>query len=282
MKPAGEKRTDSASPNTADQKRPQPRIVRAFNRRVVKLVLDNIKMAGANPFANDLIRPVELLEALKQMGKSFVAIKPESLMAEIESKFYMLPAQQIAENLAHFHRTGELKTPVSSLVRQKIYALRVILTSDSAHREWHIFEKVGTVFADREASFGVVQPLSSSECAATIAIINAVRPDEFSHEVRAYIAARCHEEGFYTVEPSKYLSLARNELLGMNLEETRRPPSAKIVQAIREKMEEIKATIERLDGVPDDFTTIQAFRILIADIAGDAAVALAGDSVTAG
>lgn len=242
-----------------------------FEHAVVGTVLSSIKMAAAK-LCDPLIKPLELLEELKKLGVGALTWKPETLMAVIDRECSGWTEVQVAEALEHFHKTGELKTNVPALLRQKIYALRVIMTSDTVHSEWHIFEKVGGVFNDRNANFNIVEPLSPTECAVTVAIIETIRPDAYSDEIKAYIAASCHQDGFYTVKPSKYLSMAEVHLQMMNQEETGRKTSPELVGQIADNLKTLKENQGKIKTVSEDFKTIQALKILAVDFSGDEAI----------
>lgn len=242
-----------------------------FEQAVVGTVLTGIKMASAK-LCDPLIKPLELLEEIKKLGIGALTWKPETLMSVIDRECSGWTDEQVGEALEHFHRTGELKTNVPALLRQKVYALRVIMTSDTVHNEWHIFEKVGGVFNDRNANFNIVEPLSPTECAATVAIIESIRPDKYSDEIKAYIAASCHENGIYTLTPSKYLSMADAPLQMMNEEETGRKTSPDLVKKISEKVKTLKVNAGKIKGVKEEFDSIQALKILAIDHTGDEAI----------
>lgn len=231
-----------------------------YSNRVAGTVLRGIKMANANmdPFTS----PMKVLEMLKEAGPQVLVWKPETLCAYLDQKYNGWDPETAAAALEYFHTYGMLDTDVPPLVRQKLYALRIIMTSDSAHREWHVFEKIGCAFNDRLASFSVVEPMNPAECAKTIAIIDAVRPDEFGYEVKTYIAAACHTDGLYTLKPSKYLSMSDELLSMMNREETGRQTNDKIVSDISSKIEDIK---KNPDQSVEDFVSVQALKLLAID-----------------
>lgn len=153
-------------------------------------------------------------------------------------------------------------------MRQKIYAIRVVATTDIPHNEWHIFEKVGCAFNDRVAQFGVVERLSAGECARTIAVIESIRPDEYSNEVKVYIAASAHIDGILTLRPSKYLKMAEYQLEQVNFQDIGTHLQYKIKDKIAEKVEYVKAHLKTMTLV-EDIETIQAIRLASIDAMGD-------------
>lgn len=262
------------------KRRPQPQqkkrgdsSVAAFARytnQVTSNVLRSIKMAGAK--LPDDISPIDIVQIIKDLGTASLTYKPETLFSAIDEKYHGWTADRVAKALERFHDTGVLDTEVSDIVRQKFYSVRIILTSDTAHTEWHIFEKVGAAFNGRLANFGTVEPLDPIECARTISFLDSIRPDKFSNEIKAYIAAACHEAGLYTIKPSRYLGMADQWLEMLNREATSRPSDVKITAAIESRLGEIKKTAGSIVKLPEDFVSIQATRLLAIDVAGDDAV----------
>lgn len=257
------------------KKQKKPAAAGAFVRytnQVTNTVLRGIKMAGPEVY-NPLASPLYLLGIIKQLGPQSLAWRPETLFAAIDRQFGGWSGEKVATALEHFHSTGELKTDVPDLVRHKLYAIRIILTSDSAHHEWNVFEKVGGAFNNRLANFGVVEPLTPAECATTIAIIDSVRPDTFSNEIKAYTAASSHQEGLYTIKPSKYLKMGEEYLSGMNKSETGRATDDKIVEQIANRLSGLKQQAPSLVTPPaEEFVNLQAVRLLAIDASGDNAL----------
>lgn len=242
------------------------RLDKAFRSAVVS----GIKLADDQSFNSDA-NPLFVTEVLKGLfGVECLGWKPETLMAAIDRRIHGWSDEKIALALEHFHNTGEIKTDVSPLLRQKIYAIRIVATSDTAHSEWHIFEKVGCAFNDRVANFGVVEKLSVSECAKTIALIENIRPDSYTSEIKNYIAACAHEEGFYTLKPSKYLNMAESDLLRLNKESMGVPASVNIILEIQNKYTQMGQDSVKID--PDSLVDIQAMRLFAADAIADEAV----------
>jgi hypothetical protein len=178
-----------------------------------------MKLASEEVFYSPHASPVDILKALKSMGISVLSWDPEVLMAEIDRKYKGWTPERVAQAIEHFHKTGMLDTEVPPLVRNKIYAIRLISTSDSAHQEWNTFEKVGGAFNDRIPQFGLVEPMSAAECARTIELIEQIRPDTYSDEVKIYVAACCHTDGLFTVKPVRSLAPSETFLCKMIADE---------------------------------------------------------------
>lgn len=242
---------------------------RAFNRAIVS----GIKLADqtANkPFTNPLVSPLVLAQELKKLGLDALAWKPETLFAAIDRRFNGWTDDAAGEAMASFQETGILKTAVPMSVRQKVYAIRTIATSDTVHTQWHIFEKVGSAFNDRIAQFGVVERLSAGECARTVAIIENIRPDEYAKEIKIYIAASAHEDGILSLQPSKWLSMADLYLRQMNKDSTGSDVLPEIVGKISDRVKEMRRTPTRIYPA-EDAVIIQALKILAIDAMGDRA-----------
>lgn len=245
----------------------QGNLEHAFARTIVS----GIKLSAANPFADPHVEPISLALALRSLGIAALGWTPETLFSTIDRMHFGWSEEKAAVALEKFHDTGVIQTDVPLLVRQKIYAIRIVATSDTAHEEWHIFEKIGAAFNDRVAQFGVVEKLSTGECARTIAIIEDIRPDSYSNEVKVYIAAAAHEEGFLTLQPSKYLGMANYALQTMNTESMGVGLNHEIESKIGKNLEILRGNVGKIQN--EDIVTIQALKLLAADSMGEQATA---------
>ena len=225
-------------------------------------IITGLKMASADPFKDPLVNPLKLAAALKQFGLSALSWAPEVLMATIDKEVNSWTPTQVSDAIESYHKTGMLKTEIPQLIREKIYAIRVIATSDSAQTEWHVFEKVGGAFNDRTAKFGVVEPLSIGECAKTIAIIEDIRPDEYTNEVKAYIAACAHTAGLLTATPVKWIAMCETFLQQFNHDATGEALDPILKTSIAEKVTELRSSTQPLQEVEDNVVSIQAAKLL--------------------
>lgn len=232
-----------------------------------KTIVSGIKLAGGNPFADPNTNPLALVQALRNMGIGTLGWAPETLFSAIDRMYFGWNEEKAHQALEKFHDTGVIQTDVPLVVRQKIYAIRIVATSDTAHNEWHIFEKVGCAFNDRVAKFGVVEKLSPGECARTLAVMEAIRPDSYSNEVKVYIAATAHEDGLLTLRPSKYLKTASYALEDMNRDSMGTSLNYEIESKITKKIEILSANSGKI--IDDDIVTIQALKIMAIDNMGD-------------
>ena len=187
---------------------------------LLQAVTLGVKLAADKLFYEPQAPVIELLRLLKTLGDDVLMKSPETLFALIDKRFGGKTDQEAGEDIEHFHKTGLLRTKVPLLVRNKIYAIRTAATSDAPYEEWNIFEKVGGAFNGRVSNFSVVEPMSAGECAVTVALLDVIRQDRFSNEVKTYIAACCHEDGLLTVKPLEYLAIAEDQLHNFNKEVT--------------------------------------------------------------
>lgn len=244
----------------------------SLEKAFAKTMVAGIKLAEDNPFNDPGVCPLRLYDFLRTFGINVLAWQPETLFAAIDKRFHGWSEDKATLALEHFHETGLLQTDVPIQIRQKIYAIRIVVTSDTAHTEWHVFEKVGSAFNDRVAQFGIVERLSTGECARTVALIDAIRPDEFSKEIKVYIAASAHEDGLITIWPSKYLKMAGSYLNQMNADSTEVQNRDRLCKEIDRKLEILKAEGSKIHKVEDDVASVQALKIFAVDRMGDEAV----------
>ena len=231
-------------------------------KAIQQAVIAGLKMANSNIFYNPAVNPLSLIDPLKTLGIGTLGWSPETLMSAIDKKFGGWSDDHVADALEHFHRTGILKTGVPQVVREKIYAIRVVSTSNSAQTEWHIFEKIGGAFNDRVAQFGTVEPLSAAECARTIAIIENIRPDTYEEEIKIYIASSCHTDGLYTVSPVKWLAMAESYLQQMNLDATGEQIDISLRSKIADTLAQFRGAKYTLREVEDELISVQALKLL--------------------
>jgi hypothetical protein len=87
--------------------------------------------------------------------------------------------------------------PVGEVSRNKIMALRLAATTDAPWLDWDTFENCSLAWNDIIPLFGAYQPVTPAQAAFGVHVLRAIRGDEqFSWEVRVYIAATLEEHGF--------------------------------------------------------------------------------------
>ncbi len=241
-------------------------------------LLDGLKMASGldQAFHDKLVNPLQLVRALKALGTDVLTWTPETLFSFLDEKYSGWTKDQCVSAMKHFHETGTLKSDIPQLVREKIYAIRVISKTDLAQNDWNVFEKVGGALNDRTAKFGVVEPLSPAECARTIAVIESVRPDQYSDEVKIYVAACCHEAGLLTVKPVKWLSFCEPYLEEMNLNRVGERPGKDVLSKIALRYSALlqQQTSQENSSEDESVVSVQAAKL--------AAITLYSEDVLAG
>jgi len=225
---------------------------------------------ASSPFYDNNANIITLLKGLKSMGVEVLLKTPETLFAYIDKRIGNKTEKEAADAIEHFHETGLLQTDVPLLVRNKIYAIRTASMSDAPYEEWNIFEKVGGAFNGRVANFSHLEPMSSGECAVTVALLDAIRPDRFSNEVKIYIAACCHQDGLLTVNPVDELAIAEKFLQQFNAESAGKETDILQVAEIKTQYEQMKAG--RMDALDESVEHIQAGKLLGAHLMAQAAL----------
>ncbi len=87
--------------------------------------------------------------------------------------------------------------PVGDVARNKISALRVAVSTDLPWLDWDTFEDCGLSWNDIVPVMGTYQPMTPMQTAFAVHVLRTIRPDEeFSAEVKAYIAAVLDDHGF--------------------------------------------------------------------------------------
>lgn len=87
--------------------------------------------------------------------------------------------------------------PVGEVNRNKIMALRLAAVTDVPWLDWDAFENSSLAWNDIIPLFGSYQPVTPAQAAFGVQILRAIRSDEeFSWEVKAYIAAGLEDNGF--------------------------------------------------------------------------------------
>jgi len=236
---------------------------------MAKAIYSGVKMASqvgpSGPFFDPLVNPLVLAEECKKRwGITWLGWTPETLCSVIDRTAGLWSHDRAGEALDKFQSTGEMDTEVPSLVRQKLYAIRVIATSDTPQNDWAAFEKIGAVFNDRPADFAVLQKMSAAECARTVAIIENIRPDVYGTQVHAYVGACCSEDGLLTVKPVKWLAWAEEDLQRLNKEHGIQAPHEDLAGRLRAKMNELKVTTTEPNI--EDPVTAQALKLLAIEL----------------
>jgi hypothetical protein len=135
-----------------------------------------------NLFTHHDTHPVVLdLALMKAFGLEWLGWEAVTIWAEVKRVF---------------------KTELSEHTRAKIQAIRALHTSEAPWMAWHVFEKVIQALNNNIPRFDVVQAPSLEQLYAGVDIMDTVRHENFSDEVKHYIAAAVlHEDVFYVPPP---------------------------------------------------------------------------------
>lgn len=107
-------------------------------------------------------------------GDSWLAWDPQTLWMEIEDDFHV---------------------QVSDEVRDKINALRVLLTARDFWEDFSVFEKIIIAFNDRYVDTEHIQVCLTEELGYGLTVANAIVVRPFSQEIKVYIQGCCKETG---------------------------------------------------------------------------------------
>lgn len=89
---------------------------------------------------------------------------------------------------------------LDSLEMEKLYACQTVFHSHSAFTDYHIFDKVCSVFNDEPADFKHIQDHHPTEITWAITQMRMIdKYTPFSEEVLAYIAFHLHKDGLMIV-----------------------------------------------------------------------------------
>jgi hypothetical protein len=111
--------------------------------------------------------------------------------------------------------------PISNLTENKIWALQSALTTDAPWHDYDIFENVALSFCNETPMFGVIQPIDLHELAFCLGVLDAIRTDVYSDEVRGYIAAVLQYNGVLACPPDVPLPSV-NDIIQRSLTEEHR------------------------------------------------------------
>jgi hypothetical protein len=108
-------------------------------------------------------------------GSSWVSWEPETLWETIRKDWKTYPNEES---------------------KNKLMALKVLLSNDYFWQEWEVFEKICVAFNDRLPEFQFMDELSMAEIALAVALAAKIKKRTFKHEVQAYVASVAHEDGY--------------------------------------------------------------------------------------
>lgn len=100
------------------------------------------------------------------------------------------------------------ESKVSEHNRAKIRAIQCLNTSHAPWEMWQVFEKVIQALNNNIPHFGVMQAPSLDQLYAGVDIMDTLRRETFSQEVKSYMAAAVlNEDVFYVPEPLDFLQV---------------------------------------------------------------------------
>lgn len=141
-----------------------------------------------NLFTHHDAHPIVLdLALIKAFSLEWLTWEPETIWASILDMF---------------------KSNVSEHNRAKIMALQTMHVSQAPWEHWQVFEKVIQALNNNVPRFDVMQAPSLEQLYAGIDIMDTLRREEFSQEVKSYMsAAVLHEDVFYVPAPLDFIQV---------------------------------------------------------------------------
>ncbi len=115
---------------------------------------------------------------LRELGPEFITYEPETLFAEMRSRF----------------------GPIGRVTSEKLLACQVLHSNNLYWTEWEAFEKVTASISGEVAIFSYVQPPDPEEAAVSLATAGQFADHEYGDEVLRYIAAACLHTGLFYLE----------------------------------------------------------------------------------
>lgn len=159
--------------------------------------------SSAALFTERFIPPEVYVKVLGRMfGDLWLRWEPETLWAEIRD---------------------EAGAAISDGVRDKINALRLLLSADNFWEDFFVFEKTILAFNDKMIDPTGIQVCLPHELAYGLTVANVVRSKPFSPEVTNYIRACCAQDGLvvyprvFSFAQPIYESLALKDLVDSTL-----------------------------------------------------------------
>lgn len=150
----------------------------------------------------DSSKPVTLRNLFKHPSAHPVVLD-FALLRAFGTEWYFWEGETLFDEVAQ-----EFSAQLSELCRQKMRALQAVHASLGAWNRWQIFEKVAQVFNGNLPDFKVAQPLSLEELYAAVDMLDFLRREKFSDEVRLYMAALVlHEDVFFVPPPLDFIQL---------------------------------------------------------------------------
>ncbi len=134
-----------------------------------------------NLFTHHDAHPIVLDLALVRAFKSeWLTWEPETVWASIHSLF---------------------NTSISEHNRAKIQAVKTLHVSEAPWELWQVFEKVVQALNNNIPKFDVMQKPQLEQLYVAIDIMDTIRREQFSQEVRSYMAAAVLDEDVFYVPP---------------------------------------------------------------------------------
>lgn len=141
-----------------------------------------------NLFTHHDSHPVVLdFALLKAFGDAWWHWEPETIWSEVQHNF---------------------STQISELSRSKIRTVQTIHVTRMPWEKWQVFEKVGQGLNNNIPNFHLAQPLTLEQLFAAVDVLDILRHETYSNEVRLYMAACVlNEDVFFVPQPLDFIQV---------------------------------------------------------------------------
>lgn len=102
---------------------------------------------------------------------------------------------------------------INDVMRHKIWALQVAITTDAPWQDFDIFENTCIAFSGGIPTFGLIEQIDLHELAFGLGCLDKIRDDEWSSDVLGYIAATLVNNGMIAMPEGCPLPDVRNDIL---------------------------------------------------------------------
>lgn len=140
-------------------------------------------VTSSNIFRNSAAHPVILYTfMLDKYGPAWLTWDPDAIWLVIEKDF---------------------KTSIASITKEKLNAIKTLISVDSFWWVWEVFEKVTQAMNNNIVRFDILQPPTLGQMVNAVRLAKKMRPEmkTFEEEVARYVSAIALEEGVEYLPP---------------------------------------------------------------------------------
>ena len=145
-------------------------------------------------FGHHDTHPVAMSEVLFAVfGRSWLEWDPDILWFEIST--------EMAPKMAAALGRSRINVSTSRLNKNKIQAIRTMLTTDGFWNAWEIFAPIVQALNNNIPTFNILQKPSLAQLMAALDMVSEIREEKFSDEVSRFVAAAALDDGVWFLPP---------------------------------------------------------------------------------